>query len=850
MLKRLSPCVLLVSAGMALAAVKPGENLLINGAFEAEQLDFPMFWQKTGERTAFDATGGPGNTGAVVFSNPEGAAGVRATCRQHDQQIVAGETYRISAYVQTKGFRSGHCGIIVHNNGWHKENGIRSLPEDTAGWQHMEETFVLHETTGGIYGVALFAIDYVGEIRFAQVTLEAISEAALAGSSVSAILADQVRPRLVAWEPLLNHIPLANPGMAFHMFGKTDREVAEYDCVYTIDGTIVRRYPLERGLNRVDLSGLGAGDHRLDAAIVHRATRERAFRIEHVITLVDLPEVDTAAHRRLNNLAVEVLAQPLQPTAAPQYFVFGTVRDGWVFIQVESGADDPDLRVVVDGKEPVITAATDRREAFREVSRGRHAIVVSGADSGGRIVVRAVSEIFNYPACANSQVPHNGKYDWEFHVKHIFPAVTTLNGGSIPEEHRPKMREMGLKWLANVGTTNPRDAADLVERMAKHPGMTAPWYDGFTCDEQFFGRPVLAHYTDAVRLLPNPENRLIYTWIVGKPGLPGMHNDFISAALNASRGRGRLIFEAYCHSRPSEEDAANYLEDRVVDTMKCFNEYFPNAVLGSGMLFGNFNQIPIISLDVNPEVDSKYYLDMQLNLVANHPVFRDLGVTGYWGSYYDDEELYRWSFQLLRHYCVEGSTEMLSKKYGYAYVPGHLRNCDFVDGLESWVATPPEAIRTDKFSGYGKNSQARWGAAGGTGDTFCVFTRREGPPSTLTQTATGLVPGRVYTLQFVTADYDDMTAGKIDPKRLGVEAMLGAGAEVLPEQSYVFVDRRNSGKKKDDGKVRINLNHVRFRAVAPSFTVTFTDAKAAPGTRTALNYVMMKPYFGEPLAGP
>ncbi len=112
-----------------------------------------------------------------------------------------------------------------------------------------------------------------------------------------------------------------------------------------------------------------------------------------------------------------------------------------------------------------------------------------------------------------------------------------------------------------------------------------------------------------------------------------------------------LIFEAYCHRRPSEEDAVSYLNDRVVDTMERFKEYFPNVAAGSGMLFGNFNQIPIISLDVNPEVDSKYYLDMQLNLVATHPVFQDLGVTGYWGSYYDDEEL-----EDLENAVIDGAT--------------------------------------------------------------------------------------------------------------------------------------------------------------------------------------------------
>jgi hypothetical protein len=629
------------------------------------------------------------------------------------------------------------------------------------------------------------------------------------------------------------------------MFGKTEQDRSEYDVVCTIDGTTSRRNPLERGLNTADLSGLEPGDHKLDVAIVHRATGETVFQRDHLITLVRVPQVDTTSHRRLNNLVVEVLARPLRPDAADQLFEFSTVRDGWIFIKVEVEKDAPGLEVVLDGDNTVITAVTDRLEAFREVPRGRHSLRIRGAVPGGQVVVRAITEIFNYPACANSQVPQNGKYDWDFHVKHIFPAVTTLNGGNVPEEHRPELRRRGLKWLANVGTTNPKSADDLVERMSRSPGMNAPWYDGFTCDEQFFGRPSLALYTDALRLVKNPENRLIYTWIVGKPAIPGIHNDFMSAALNASRGRGRLLFEAYCHSRPTEQDAASYLRDRVVDTIARFNDYFPNATAGSGMVFGNFNQIPIISLDVNPEVDYKYYLDMQLNLVANDPVFRDLGVTGYWGSYYDDEELYRWSFRLLRHYCVEGNTEMLSKSYGYTYKPGHLRNCDFLDGLQDWKATPSDSVRTERFADYGRGSQGRWGAGAGTGDTFCVLTRGDGQPTTLTQTATGLTPGKIYTLQFVTADYKDLVAGRIDPKRLNLDATFGTGVEIIPEKSYVFVDKRNAGRKKDDGKVRINLNHIRFRALAPTTTVTFSNADADEGAEIALNYIMMKPYFEE-----
>jgi hypothetical protein len=844
-MRKLMALILLLSTGIVFAAVEPGENLLINGSFETQQLGFPMFWQG-GDNTSYDATGGPDGKGAVIFSNPEGLAGARATCRQHDLRVVAGETYKMSAWVKTRDFSSGHCGVIVHNNGWQKEAGIRSLPETTDGWEYLEETFEMLESDNGAYGVAIFAVNYSGEVQFANVKLEAISEGALEGSDVSPVLLEQQRPRLVAWEPLLNKIPLTDPRLTFHFFGITDRGHAEYDCVYTIDGDTVRTTPLTPQLNTVDLSGLAVGDHTLDVAIAERDTGERVLEDSYTITLIEVPEVDTAQHRRLNNLAVEVLARPLQATAAAQAFEFSTTRDGWVFIKVETEQEAPELNVVL-ADDTVITADTDRLEAFREIPRGRHDLVVSGAASGGNIVVRSICEIFNYPACANSQVPQNGAYDWDFHVKHVFPAVTVLNGGSVPEEHRPELRQMGLKWLANVGTTDPADAADLVARMSASPGMTAAHYDGFTADEQFFNRASLASYTEALRLLDNPENRLIYTWIVGQPALPGAHNDFISAALNASRGRGRLIFEAYCHSRPSEEDAVSYLNDRIVNTMAQFNAYFANPGPGTGMILGNFNQIPIISLDVNPEVDYKYYLDMQLNLIATHPAFQDLGVTGYWGSYYDDEELYRWSFALLRHYCVEGNTEMLSKDYGYAYSPGHLKNCDFVDGLEGWVADPADAdaLRADSFAGYGSGSQRRWGAPGGTGDTFCVFTRGEGDASTLTQTATGLTPGRIYTLQFVTADYEDIVAGAFDPKELGMNAVLDAGAEVIPEESYVFVDTRNTGRKENDGLARVNLHHVRFRALDPSVTVTFTDAEAEPGTQIALNYIMLKPYFEE-----
>jgi hypothetical protein len=314
----------------------------------------------------------------------------------------------------------------------------------------------------------------------------------------------------------------------------------------------------------------------------------------------------------------------------------------------------------------------------------------------------------------------------------------------------------------------------------------------------------------------------------------------MSAALNASHGRGRLLFEAYCHPQPDEKAAAAYLDDMLGETMRRFNATFPNAVAGTGIIFGNFNQIPIISLESNPAVDFKYFLDMQVNLVANSPDFANLATTGYWGTYYGDEELARWSFLLMRHYAVEGRKDMLSARYGFTYNPGHLKNPDFAEGLADW--TIHGAVRAETIAGYGKNCQGRWGA-GKAGDSVCVFTRQKDAPNQVSQTARGLTVGKAYCLQFVTADRQDVVTKKLKPRRYGINVGLD-GAEVLPGKSFVHMDTRSSKHgKKDENVGKINLHRTIFYAKTPDVKITFNDFAASPGEELLLNFVLLKPYL-------
>jgi hypothetical protein len=827
------------------AEVAEGENLLVNGRFGAEQVDFPEFWTRSSsiKGVLYQRTGGPeGKMPAVVLQgDPDGTAGVNV--RQQGMTLAPGETYRLSAYVKTKGFKCKAGGLIIHNSGWVSATGIKDLPADS-DWTFREKTFKLFPSSNKEYGVAMYAGGLTGELCFADVKLEAVSEGARKGSrSQMGLIA---APRLVPMQPLLNRIPRSNPEITLKLYGQLPEKQEAYEGFVTLDGGGIpsQTIPLKDATLLVKLAGLPCGDFTLKAVVRHRTTQKSVVDVAYPISIVDVPPCDRSRIKQLNNLVAEVLNEPVNNTAASQSFTFVNPRDGWVFVAMAADTPAPKLAVKIDDRDTVITAATDRLEAFRELGMGVHRISVSGNTSSARLLVRSIPEIFDYPPCVNSAVKENGSYDWNFMKRHILPAVTTLNGGALPGDALAEAKARGLKWLANFNVAPIDDPEDLRMRMEKHVGLTQPQYDGFTSDELFFGRATIDNYTKALWTVQNPEHRLIYTWIVGKPSIPALHADFMSAALNASRGRGRLLFEAYCHPQADEKAAAAYLDDMLGETMRRFNATFPGAAAGTGMIFGNFNQIPTISLEHDPGVDFKYFLDMQVNLVANSPDFASLATTGYWGTYYGDEELARWSFLLMRHYAVEGRKEMLSTRYGFKYNPGLLANGDFADGLNGWTATAAAtgSIRTDTLAGYGHNSQGRWGS-GKAGDTFCVLARQAGQPNRISQTAQGLTVGKLYCLQFVTADRDDVVGKKFNPRRYGIAAKL-EGAEILPDKSFVHIDRRHSGRyAHNDNVAKINLNRVIFRAKSPTLIVTFSDADAKPGENLMLNFVQLKPYL-------
>ena len=838
-------------AAAAFAAVEPGENLLANGTLEADQAVFPPFWSPNSHSKPcfkWHPSGGPEGL-PYISVHAEKTPDVRL--RQFGLDLVKDGRYRISMKVRTKGFSSGsHTGVMLVNSGlWRSTAGVLSLPKDTAGeWRRVSEEFKCFAADDG-YMVLVHVTNQKGALDFADIRLEAVDELALANSGLSKMVACEKRPRLVPLPPLLAKIPADDPRMTFRFFGELEKPDGEYEVFATVDGLEGRTtVPLSRGDMKVPLPP-GATNGVVTVGVREKTTDKTEAVLKYNFRVVgayghagrDGAGAAVPRHsRRLNNLCSEVLSATLE-AGGTNRFVFAMSRDGWSFTAVKGRMGDG-FSVRIDGQD-VIWRDTPRCETFRLLAAGEHEIEVVGVEDGS-VVVREIAEILNYCPGVNSGVRENPPYDWDFNERYVLPAVTTQLGGNVPKEHLDEFRRRGYVWAQNMNLTGGEEKV-MVEKLANCRGMTSLGMCGVACDEQNYADvAAIDAYANGLWAfdLERRPDRPVYTWAYGKATQGAVSFDFLAACMNVAGGRGKLVREHYVATRETEDEARQYLRNYIGVTFGNYRKMMPEAMGSLGLVYGNFNQVPILSIAHHPEVDYKYALDMQMNYAANDPTFRGLGLIGYWGSYYADEELHRWSFALMRHYVVEGCTNMLSEAYGFTYRPDHVLNGDFRRTLAPWRAKGE--VRVDSHDSFAARSQNRWGGNGSVGDTFAVLVRGEGEPSAIYQTVKGLVPGRKYCLQFATFDVKDVKANRVAPRRFGIAATLSEGAEIDSSLSWVHVDERIKGRyEANNGVARINLHHTVFTARTAEVELTLDNLTAAPGEELGVNYVSVKPYF-------
>ena len=826
---------ILCAAAAAFGAVKPGENILLNGKLEADQADFPPYWQANHSQFKWHPTGGPDGLPYVTVCG-EKSPDVRM--KQFGLNLVSNGVYRMSMRVRSRDLLTGSpSGLVVVNNGlWVSTAGVMSLPEDTGGdWKPVSAEFRCFTSAGGYYAM-IYVLKQRGQLDVADFKLEAVDELALKGTGVSKQIECLARPRLVPQLPLLAKIPADDPKASFRFFGDLEGKDSDYEVVCVADGSRKRvTRPLVRGAMEVRLPE-GATNGQMIVGVVRKSTGEAVVRNRYNFGTVPVCRKPATGRRRLNNLATEVLSVDL-PLSTPRRFQLS--RDGWAFIAVR-GATGATVRV--DGQE-VIGPQTPRGETFRRLSAGEHDLEIAGGD-GGSVVVREIAEILNYCPGVNSGVGENPPYDWDFQERYVLPAVTTQLGGVIPNEHFADFRRRGYESFDNLNLTGGK-AEVMIEKLSRCGGLVNAWRDGVACDEQSYADSgAIDDYAQgfwAFDIAKRPT-KPVYTWVYGKPAAEAVALDFCAACFNVSGGRGKILSEIYCRTRETEDEARKYLRTYVGDTMDRYREWCPGGMGSVGVVYGNFNQVPILSIAHHPEVDYKHYLDMQMNFVANDPSCRGLGLVGYWGSYYADDEMHRWSFALMRHYVVEGRTDMLSDAHGFRYRPDHVLNGDFRGTLAPWTATGE--VRTDSYDNFASKSQNRWGGNDGVGDTFAVLVRGEGEQSTLSQTIRGLVPGRKYCLQFATFDVKDVKANRIAPRQFAIAATLSEGAEIDRALSWVHVDKRVKGRYAiNDGVARINLHHIVFTAKSAEVGLTLDNGAASAGEELGVNFVSVNPYF-------
>ncbi len=310
----------------------------------------------------------------------------------------------------------------------------------------------------------------------------------------------------------------------------------------------------------------------------------------------------------------------------------------------------------------------------------------------------------------------------------------------------------------------------------------------------------------------------------------------------------KLVFERYLSEQSTEKDAKDLLKRALIEEMVRWQKALPGVEKHMIICLGIMSAPPE-SLNVDPSVNYKVFLDMQFNVLANDPVFRGLyGVMTY-TSGYADEEIIRWIGRLYKHYCIEGQRGMLSKD---PYLLNYIENPDFDFGLSGWASYPAEkdSITVKHMKGYS------WlqGRYPGTekGDTFLLMKRSAKKPNIIVQTTKNLVPGRFYSLKMFTADYQDLINGK-SIKRKHIITIRLENVELIPGKSFQHIFSNCYAHHlppfNDKHKAWMNYHFMIFKAQRENAKLIISDWKdkinpGGPiGQELAINFIEIQPYL-------
>lgn len=572
------------------------------------------------------------------------------------------------------------------------------------------------------------------------------------------------------------------------------------------------------------------------------------------------------AQEVLNNFVSELLDVSPQAAMGEANVAFENPREGWVFLRGQCvGGDSVTMELSVDGPPSQARVPVDRFEGriiegMRYLSKGPHTLHVRCSPAGkiDRLLVRTMPEILyaNFPM--HSPLASYPRYDWAFLersglLENINTIIGARHGSSaarvrVDEEYEPHLTQWkarGRKWIVESPVPGLRAGVKVTadEAYAKWVGWKGISYaklDGLIADEFYpRRRENYAAWVEAIlRVEKDHAPKTFYPYVAGSPdGL----EPFLAPLVKAGT---RFAYERYLHERPTEQEAAAFIKDRLVGKMADFNRVIPGAAKHAIVVLGLLSAPPE-SLNKNPGTNFKVYMDMQFHVLANDPAFAGLyGVMEYL-SLYADEEYLRWAARLYRHYCIEGRKELLSTD---PYELTHIQNPDFEQGIEGWdvSAAHEGSITTGSMKDYAflvmrypRDSQ---------GDTFLRMKRGRDRPNSVSQQIRNLEPGRTYSVKLITADRHRLGTRMQHAVSIDIDPV-----ELIEERCFQEVlhndwSHHAYGFDGTEHKAWFNYYVKVFRATTVTAKLTISDwAGDEPGglvgQELMFNFVEIEPYF-------
>jgi hypothetical protein len=546
----------------------------------------------------------------------------------------------------------------------------------------------------------------------------------------------------------------------------------------------------------------------------------------------------------LNNFVSELMNTQQRGMDGEKKIAFMNPRSGWVFFNITGKCE-----VKLDGESKPLALGKAQQypgEAMRYLSAGRHSLQIEGIAEN--VIIRSVGQIV--------YASNVYRYSPKIMNEALANANILLGGSQAKAAFMHEWTDAGKKILAFAAAPSHRmignvriedqyvSAEDCYEQITSHKGFADPLRSGVMVDQIGSATPVqkVAIARALGRIAANPEfkNKIYCPWYEGGIGSSGPNRAMDRVISSAG---WPFSFYRYLPEQPTEQAVEKQIQDNIINTLLASEKNSPGAIRKAVVTLGYMSDVAEAeSQNCNPGTNFQTLMQMQVETLAKHPdVFGIFGASWYYSPYVDEENL-RWAGRLFRHYCIEGKTKPLSND---PYVLGHITNPDFEDGMNGWNISEaePGAVTTKTLAGFG-TIEGRY--LGGThGDTFLLTKRDAKKPNTFSQEIKGLTPGRAYSLKMITADYENITAGKSVAKLDAVSVKLD-NVELLPG---VGRNKQKTYQNKLAEKNFLNFHWYVFRAQAAEATLTVSDWEttdspgAAAGTNTMFNFIEIQPYL-------